>query len=254
MSETFLTNCPHCKSVFKLRKEHLEVASGHVRCGSCHSLFLATDSLVSMEKEQQKSEMPADVESASDKIIENAIPELSFEADFDKEMQSSELDAQATSSSWLKRTAIAITSLILVLFAFWYFYLWPNRAQLSQDPTWRPVLEMACASIGCHVVPLQDVKQFQVSAIDVTQTSGGKQQVSLLLKNNADFAQPFPKIRVILSDIRGQQFTTPTYSPADYLPELNHNSLVQVAQSVQISFSFNSDSKEYSGYQVELVP
>ena len=56
MSETFLTNCPHCKSVFKLRKEHLEVASGHVRCGNCHSLFLATDSLVSLDKESQKAQ------------------------------------------------------------------------------------------------------------------------------------------------------------------------------------------------------
>ena len=250
MSETFLTNCPHCKSVFKLRKEHLEVASGHVRCGSCHSLFLATDSLVSMEKEQQKSSMADDVDSANDKIIEQAIPTI----DLDKELQLPELDEMLPSSNWFKRLLIFIPSLVLVLFAFWYFYLWPNRAQLSQSPTWRPILEMACASIGCHVVPLQDVKQFIVSAIDVTETAGGQQQVSLLLRNTADFAQPFPKIRVILSDISGQQFTTPTYSPADYLPELNHNSLVQVAQSVQISFSFNSDNKAYSGYQVELIP
>ena len=252
MSETFLTNCPHCKSVFKLRREHLEVASGHVRCGNCHSLFLATDSLVSLEKETQKAQMESTVEQAEDKLFEKLIPELSDE---DKSHHYSlHLDTVAKSKShFLKWLLLGIPAFILILLGFWYLYLWPNKNSLSQDETWRPVLNASCQLLGCTIPPLQNMQLYQVSSIDVSDSSGGQKQVSMVLKNHASFAQPFPKMRVILSDIKGKQYTTPIYTPAQYLPELNHNALIQPGQSVQIAFSFNSKQGTYSGYQVELV-
>ncbi len=250
MSETFLTNCPHCKSVFKLRKEHLEMAEGHVRCGSCHSLFLATDSLVSMEKETQKASMADDVEQASDNLMGKALTDL---ADV-PEIEIETLTETSKKSFPLKGLLYTLTTIILLLCLFWYFYLWPNRFQLAQDPAWRPVLNSSCAILGCQVPPLQRIDQFEVSAIEVSAKVSGQQEVSLLLKNTADFAQPFPKVRVILSDIKGGQFTTPVFTPAEYLPEVNHNTLIQPNQTVQIGFSFLSDDKTYSGYQVQLVP
>ena len=85
MTKTFLTNCPHCKSVFKLREEHLKVASGHVRCGSCHSLFLATDSMVPLETEVQKAQMADSVEQAEDDLISKqmsrSLPDFELAAD-----------------------------------------------------------------------------------------------------------------------------------------------------------------------------
>ncbi|NVJ66503.1 MAG: DUF3426 domain-containing protein [Gammaproteobacteria bacterium] len=249
MSETFLTNCPHCKSVFKLRKEHLEMAEGHVRCGSCHSLFLATDSMVSMEKETQKASMADTVEDASDKIMGKALADIADAP----ELEIEEVVAPSAKRSILKPTLYGLLTLILLLCLFWYFYLWPNRFKLAQDANWRPVLNASCSVFGCQVPPLQRIDLFQVSGIEVSPKVQGQQEVSLLLKNTADFAQPFPKVRVVLSDIKGGQFTTPDFSPAEYLPEVNHNTLIQPNQTVQIGFSFLSDDKNYSGYQIQLV-
>ncbi len=252
MSETFLTNCPHCKSVFKLRREHLEVASGHVRCGNCHSLFLATDSLVSLDKETQKAQMEETVEQAEDKIMDSAIPELTDE---DKS-EHYELAIEATTSSaphLIKWFIYSLAGLILIFLALWFLYIWPNKTILSQDTNWRPVMQASCKVFQCVVPPLQDLKQYRVSSIDVSESPGGQKEVSMVLKNLANFEQPFPKIQVILSDIKGKQYKSPIYTPEQYLPEVNHNALIQPGQSVQIGFSFNSSLEHYSGYQIKLV-
>lgn len=249
MSDTFLTHCPHCKSVFKLRKEHLEIAEGHVRCGSCHSLFLATDSLVSMEKEAQKASMAENVEEASERLMGSALSDLAEAPEISVES----ISLPAKKGSFIKNLFFGLFTLALVGCLFWYFYLWPNRVQLAQSDNWRPLLNASCSLFGCQVPPLQRIDQFEVSAIEVSPKMDGQQEVSLLIKNTADFAQPFPKVRIVLSDIQGGQFTTPDFSPVDYLPEVNHNTLIQPDQTVQIGFSFLSDDKVYSGYQVQLV-
>ena len=41
-----LTQCPQCKTVFRLRAEQLSAAGGKVRCGQCHSVFDASHHLV----------------------------------------------------------------------------------------------------------------------------------------------------------------------------------------------------------------
>lgn len=254
MSETFLTNCPHCKSVFKLRREHLEVASGHVRCGNCHSLFLATDSLVSLEKESQKAQMSETVEEAEEQVVSKSIPELTeidksehYQLDVDEEPE------VKSDSSTLKWVFYSLSGLILIYLAIWFFYLWPNKNALAQDPSWRPFYQFSCSMFGCQLAPRQDIAQYRVNAIEVNITRNGQKEVSMVLKNVANFAQPYPKVRVILSDIKGNQFPSPTYKPQHYLPELNHNDLIKPNQSVHIAFTFTNEISDYSGYQVELV-
>ncbi|PXF64480.1 zinc-ribbon and DUF3426 domain-containing protein [Kangiella spongicola] len=255
MSETFLTNCPHCKSVFKLRKEHLEVASGHVRCGNCHSLFLATDSLVSLDKESQKAQMSETVEEAEEQVVSSAIPELTQIDKTDHYQLEIEEDTQEITDKphYIKWSFYGLASLILIYLGFWFFYLWPNQATLGQQEGWRPIYQASCSVFGCQLAPRQDINQYRVNAIEVNITRGGQKEVSMVLKNVADFPQPYPKMRVILSDIKGKQFPSPVYKPQYYLPQVNHNDLIQPNQSVHIAFTFNNEIADYSGYQVELV-
>ncbi|AOE50848.1 zinc-ribbon and DUF3426 domain-containing protein [Kangiella sediminilitoris] len=258
MSETFLTNCPHCKSVFKLRKEHLEVASGHVRCGNCHSLFLATDSLVSLDKESQKAQMSDTVEQAEDKVVSQTIPELhEIDRSAHYELDSMDVDSGQAKSrnhlSTLKWAFYGFATLILIYLSFWFFYLWPNKETLAQDTTLRPIYQLSCSMFGCQLAPRQDLEQYRVNAIEVNITRTGQKEVSMVLKNVAQFSQPYPQIKVILSDIKGNQFASPVYKPQHYLPEVNHNDLIKPQQSVHIAFTFNNEITDYSGYQVELV-
>ena len=45
-----VTRCPHCKTSFRIRDEHLKAAGGSVRCGSCLAVFKALDNLVTSQQ------------------------------------------------------------------------------------------------------------------------------------------------------------------------------------------------------------
>ncbi|WP_162824642.1 DUF3426 domain-containing protein [Saccharospirillum mangrovi] len=46
MAETFITQCPHCSTSFRITDEHLAVANGSVRCGACLQVFSARNHLL----------------------------------------------------------------------------------------------------------------------------------------------------------------------------------------------------------------
>lgn len=50
-----VTRCPHCRTTFRVRDEHLKVANGAVRCGSCLQVFKAADHFVSEDQLQQEA-------------------------------------------------------------------------------------------------------------------------------------------------------------------------------------------------------
>ena len=45
MTETYVTQCPHCGTTFKVNQVHLSAANGSVRCGACLQIFKAMDHL-----------------------------------------------------------------------------------------------------------------------------------------------------------------------------------------------------------------
>jgi predicted Zn finger-like uncharacterized protein len=45
MTETYVTQCPHCSTRFRVKQEHLAIAHGNVRCGACLEIFDATQHL-----------------------------------------------------------------------------------------------------------------------------------------------------------------------------------------------------------------
>ncbi|MDO6681302.1 DUF3426 domain-containing protein [Oceanobacter sp. 5_MG-2023] len=56
---THVTRCPHCQTSFRVRDEHLTIAKGNVRCGSCLQIFNAQNHLVSpTDEDALKSTKP----------------------------------------------------------------------------------------------------------------------------------------------------------------------------------------------------
>lgn len=47
MAETFITQCPHCGTSFRVKDDQLAVANGSVRCGACLQVFSARNHIVS---------------------------------------------------------------------------------------------------------------------------------------------------------------------------------------------------------------
>ncbi|MCG8668901.1 MAG: zinc-ribbon domain-containing protein [Pseudomonadales bacterium] len=70
MEEQLLTKCPHCGTTFRLSKEHLEIAGGAVRCGSCYQVFHAKEHIIKTSVVEEVREEPPKEEVAPDPFEE----------------------------------------------------------------------------------------------------------------------------------------------------------------------------------------
>jgi predicted Zn finger-like uncharacterized protein len=68
MTDSFVTQCPHCQTRFRVSHAQLNVARGVVRCGSCLQVFNAARQLLEQRAHAQapKPEQPATAEHAAE--------------------------------------------------------------------------------------------------------------------------------------------------------------------------------------------
>ncbi|MCF5778415.1 DUF3426 domain-containing protein, partial [Pseudomonas poae] len=62
MSDSFVTQCPHCQSRFRVNHAQLSAARGVVRCGSCLQVFNALRQLLDQRAEAGDADLPVAVE------------------------------------------------------------------------------------------------------------------------------------------------------------------------------------------------
>lgn len=55
MAETFITQCPHCGTSFRVSDEQLSIANGSVRCGACLQVFSARNHIVTASTAKPKA-------------------------------------------------------------------------------------------------------------------------------------------------------------------------------------------------------
>jgi predicted Zn finger-like uncharacterized protein len=71
MTDSFVTQCPHCQTSFRVSHAQLSVARGVVRCGSCLQVFNAARQLLEQRtgKEAVEPDVPAPVEPPPQRAI-----------------------------------------------------------------------------------------------------------------------------------------------------------------------------------------
>ncbi|MBJ9732721.1 zinc-ribbon and DUF3426 domain-containing protein [Burkholderia cenocepacia] len=81
------TRCPHCETVFRLQQEQLSLHQGLVRCGHCHEVFNAAESLVPEYAQQPEPALtePAAAPDSSD-THQQAAPARLFATDTPAEL------------------------------------------------------------------------------------------------------------------------------------------------------------------------
>ena len=70
MTDSFVTQCPHCQTRFRVNHAQLSVARGVVRCGSCLQVFNAARQLL-----EQRAQAPAPEQPATIEPVREAAPE-----------------------------------------------------------------------------------------------------------------------------------------------------------------------------------
>lgn len=131
--------------------------------------------------------------------------------------------------------AIAILTLLLLL-----QLLLADRARLAGDARWRPLLASVCGALRCDLPPWREPGAFTLLQRDVRQHPGiaGALRVTATFRNDARWAQPWPRLQLTLSDVNGRPAGARSFDAAEYLggtpgqPELASGETAAVAMDI----------------------
>lgn len=229
--------CPECLTVYRISAEQLLAGGGQAECGSCACRFSLFPTLCDRLPDEHFEQLPQRGFGAQ-------IPRLTVPA-----MRPARAAAAARSSlvadpgprgrrplrppapapGFLRRrepnpyrTApgwyVAVVALALLLLAQ---VAWVQRDLLLGDPRTRPLLEAACARIGCTLPPRADPGALRILSRDIRPHPAvpGALIISASLQNGAEHAQPWPIIEITLSDLNENRVAMRRFLPVDYLSD-----------------------------------
>lgn len=94
-----------------------------------------------------------------------------------------------------------------------------DRARLATDPGWRPTLARICGVLRCSLPPWYEPAALTVLARDVRPDAAdpGQLLATATFRNDARWAQAWPRLRLTLSDVDGRAVGTRVFTAHEYL-------------------------------------
>jgi predicted Zn finger-like uncharacterized protein len=222
------TQCPECLTVYAVETATLAQGHGRMRCGHCTMVFDALPSLSDTLPREPFMNLPVQPPTAeAPQLVEPVFrPHPDYVADPDTRQAVSSAGAlpafvrrrrvrrRGRNGRWIGGCAI----LALVLAAQ---LAWANRVALSANASTRPLLAHACAILRCTVPPEQDLSKLTLLSRDIRPHPSvpGALIISATLRNDAKFTQPYPLIRIALSDLDGNKVAMRRFRPAEYVSD-----------------------------------
>ena len=279
------THCPHCDTFFRVTSNQLKSAEGNVRCGRCFGTFNALKHLVDEppEKSKEAPNAPAPVKPQKPPAVEKTTPKTGAEKNenlIEEEIEITTPDTLVSekNSTDLKRdhsqqliesiqeqhsgktggTRGLLWSLasipLLLLLAGQYAYF--NLDSLSQNTSLRPALNIVCSIATCDVPLLKAPQMVKLTQRDIRihDTNKDVLVVKAMIQNNADFAQPFPLMQLLMQDITGHLMTGRRFTPEEYLADKSTNISggIDPEQTHAILLELVDPGKEAVGFEFEF--
>jgi hypothetical protein len=156
---------------------------------------------------------------------------------------------RASGLHWKTLAAIAVLALLLVL-----QLLLADRAQLAADARWRPLLSNVCGVLGCSLPPWREPAAFTVLAREVRPhpSTPGALRVTATFRNDARWPQPWPRVRLTLSDINGNAVATRDFSADDYLGATPAQAELHSGQSASIAMDIVEPERRSVAFDFDL--
>jgi len=240
------TECPNCNTLFRITEAQLDMANGMVRCGFCKQVFDARaendasendNQLGAFEDQQQQDtqqqrtqqpDAPAQTEADHE-------PLLTTEPD-DIAPDELRTDSNVRPYSTLATAAwsLAILALIATLAAE---YIWFNQPELLQDQRLEPLIAKLCELTDCEHLQMRDPSQIEMISRNVYTHPNEKDalMVSTTLVNHAPYAQPYPRVQIDFSNVRGALIASRRFIPEEYL-QIDSEQLQLLQSGIPITF------------------
>ncbi len=248
------TQCPECLSVFSLGAQALVQAHGYVICGHCDAGF---DSLATLSEQlppepfeqlpvNEQALVPPRIELVVYRpqppapepavVAEAAAPAAPAQEDFSQlvfaprfakntrqrkpprreRKRRTRRDAGDRPRRW---PWVLVCSLLALGLAAQL--AWIGRDNLVRAPLPGNWLRSLCDNIGCRLPLVAAPKQLRLLAsnVEAHPNAAHALMISLSLRNEAAFAQPWPVVVVTLEDAQGRRLTMRRLLPGDYLDD-----------------------------------
>lgn len=248
------TQCPHCDTLFRVTETQINAADGFVRCGVCKEVFNAFDVAAQdqrasvLDEDETTSESTyshvsniaagnddneyIEIETASETVYFNELATPALEESekdtFDFFNEEEELPQHIvpeqfrdTYSSHVVSTLLWSTGILLLTATLIIEYAWFNRHQLQQIPQLQAWTEKLCQRVECKNISVRDPSKIELLTRNIYSHPNKKQalMVNVTMKNNADYAQPYPVMQIDFSDVRGGTVAARRFLPAEYLAD-----------------------------------
>jgi predicted Zn finger-like uncharacterized protein len=226
------TQCPECLTVYRVAAEVIGQGHGSARCGHCAATFDVLRSLAEALPDESFELLPLHrIESVPPQL---GVPALRPQAaqqsllfDPDERMRRpvsarpltptfarGAATAYRSARNWpwlLGATLLAVSLLAQIGYA--------KRAPLLDDARLRPFFDRACETFGCHLPLRHDPAQLVLLSRDIRPHPSVPNGliISASLRNDAPFAQAFPDVEIVLSDLDENRVAMRRFHPQEYL-------------------------------------
>ena len=222
------TQCPECLTVYAVDTATLAEGHGNVRCGQCTMVFDALSSLGEALPAEPFMNLP--VHPPAPDAPRLFQPVFRPHPDYVAQTESPPAPhAPAALPAFVRRRRerrrggnrrwIGGCALLALLLAAQL--AWANRVALADNPGTRPLLARACVVLRCTLPPKQDISKLTLLSRDIRPHPSvpGALIISATVRNDAAFTQPYPLIRIALSDLDGNEVAMRRFRPAEYVSD-----------------------------------
>lgn len=144
--------------------------------------------------------------------------------------------------------------LALLLLALPLQLLLADRARLGADANWRPLLLSLCGALRCELPPWREPQALTMIERDVQPVAGapGVLQVRATFRNDARWAQAWPRLQLSLADADGRLLGARGFEPREYLGHAP-TALLGSGQSAQVAFRIRETATPAASFQFEFL-
>ena len=211
------TRCPHCQTVTELADDH---PPGGMVCPTCAIPFDAMSHQVNATAEDNAAPASAKaVDQQGDLFATRARPAAAIPAVAVPRFARTRVHGPS-SWRWLLVVLLAIVPIA-------------DRDELARDPDWRPRVTVICNAVGCSLPPWREPTAFSITARDFSPHPSvhGARLVTVSFRNDAQFAQAWPKLELTASDLNGRVVGQRRFGPHEYLGNAPDSPVLQPGQA-----------------------
>jgi predicted Zn finger-like uncharacterized protein len=227
------TQCPECLTIYKIGAEVVGQGHGQARCGHCAATFDVLRSLADTLAGETIEQLPVHrVESIPPQLVVPALrpqgAQQSLLFDPGDRMRRNSAPARPATPSFARRPGSAyrtarnwpwaLGSAVLAL-SLLAQIAYAKRAPLLDDARLRPWIDQACATLGCRLPLRHDPSHLALLSRDIRPhpSVANALIISASLRNDAPFAQAFPDVDIVLSDLDENRIAMRRFHPQEYI-------------------------------------